>query len=160
MSEEKTIVRKKCNKQLNIVHIPLIICELDNHGIHLFAQSRFGHKKRYVLIDTGASQSVFDKNCDAFSENLFKKITEENASSGINSNISELYLSTIRHFALGGLTIRNYETVFIPFDHINSMYVSIGRNMISGIIGGDLLLKYRAEISYFERELRLHLNIE
>lgn len=146
--------------QIKVFSVPLIICELDKQGIHLFAQCRIGRKKRIVLIDTGASQSVFDKNSEVFSDNEFNKITEENASSGINSSISEMYVSTIKSFALGGLVLRNYFSVFIPFDHINSMYHTIGKHKITGIIGGDILLKYMAEISYLDKELRLHLNIE
>ncbi|MEO6302168.1 MAG: hypothetical protein ABIP51_03240 [Bacteroidia bacterium] len=44
-----------------ITHIPFKILSIDNEGYHLLLKLHINRKVSKVLVDTGASKTVFDK---------------------------------------------------------------------------------------------------
>lgn len=137
--------------------IPLEIVSLDN-GIHIAVHCKAGRYKIPLLIDTGASQSIFDINHKAFANLDFKTIEEPMKSSGINSEIPEIHTANIRSIRIGEIFLQNMPALFMSFQHINSMYKSMKKEPIAGILGGDFLMFYEAEISYCNSEMSLKLN--
>ena len=111
-------------------------------------------KEANFLIDTGASRSVFDpKTISTFIEDLqFEK--KEGLTAGVGSSDLESATFTIDSLSVGGMEITDYEAVALDLENIHEMYGKLGLPHIDGIIGGDLLKRYKAVINYKLKKLR------
>ena len=107
------------------------------------------------LIDTGASRSVFDPTVIArFIDNpKFEK--KEGMTAGVGSSDLESSTFVINHWTIGELEINHYEGVALDLENIHEMYRKIHLPHIDGIIGGDVLKRYKAVINYRSKKLRL-----
>ena len=112
-------------------------------------------KEANFLIDTGASRSVFDpKTITNFIDNVqFEK--KEGLTAGVGSSDLESATFVIDSFSVGELEINEYEAVALDLENIHEMYGKLGLPRIDGIIGGDLLRRYKAVINYRSKKLRL-----
>ena len=112
-------------------------------------------KEANFLIDTGASRSVFDPNTITdFIDNIqFEK--KEGMTAGVGSSDLESATFLIEVFTIGELEIHDYEAVALDLENIHEMYGKLGLPRIDGIIGGDLLKRYKAVINYRSKKLRL-----
>lgn len=132
-----------------ITIIPIEIIELEEESFHLFIEAVFGENKHgNLIIDTGASKTVFDK---AFVEELIidhqvrkDKIT----SSGINNAIDDIEFVILESIRFNELIIKSFATAIMDLSHINAIYENIGNRYIAGLIGSDFLVRYNALISY------------
>ena len=111
-------------------------------------------KDANFLIDTGASRSVFDPNTiSTFIDDLqFEK--KEGMTAGVGSSDLESSTFQIDEFSLGELEIHVYEAVALDLENIHEMYGKLGLPRIDGIVGGDLLKRYKAVINYRSKKLR------
>ncbi|MFC4212591.1 hypothetical protein ACFOWA_15430 [Pedobacter lithocola] len=64
--------------------------------------------------------------------------------------------ATIPEVKIGSLKIKNYETVAFDLQSVTDTYQQFGHPPISGIIGGDILMKYNAVINYDKLNLKLY----
>ena len=136
--------------------IPIDIVSLgDNPSYHLFVRGTINGKKCDLLIDTGASQTVFDST-------LIPELTEDEygtpkeiQSTGINAGELNSKLGSIRKFKLGKINYRDWQVVLIDLSHVNNMYQKFSDKCIAGLIGSDFLLDYKAIIDYKRKELIL-----
>ena len=111
-------------------------------------------KEANFLIDTGASRSVFDpKTISDFIDNIqFEK--KEGMTAGVGSSDLESATFVIDSFSVGELEINEYEAVALDLENIHEMYGKLRLPHIDGIIGGDLLKRYKAVINYRSKKLR------
>ena len=112
-------------------------------------------KEANFLIDTGASRSVFDlTRILEFIENLnFEK--KEGLSAGVGSSDLESAAFIINSLAIGGFEINDYQAVALDLGNVHEMYDKLNLPRIDGIIGGDLLKRYKVVINYRSKKLRL-----
>ena len=112
-------------------------------------------KEANFLIDTGASRSVFDpKTISTFIDDLtFEK--KEGLTAGVGSSDLESSTFILDEFSIGEVPIHDYEAVALDLENIHEMYGKLGLPRIDGIIGGDLLKRYKAVINYRSKKLRL-----
>lgn len=112
-------------------------------------------KEAFFIIDTGASRSVFDpKTISTFIDDVqFEK--KEGLSAGLGISDSEIITFKIESFFIGDLEIQNYEAAAMDLEIVDDMYGKVGLPHIDGIIGGDLLKRYKAVINYRSKKLRL-----
>ena len=112
-------------------------------------------KEARFLIDTGASRSVFDPNTitDFIDNVAFEK--KEGMTAGVGSSDLESATFMIEVFSIGELEIHDYEAVALDLENIHEMYGKLGLPRIDGIIGGDLLKRYKSVINYKGKKLRL-----
>ena len=118
-------------------------------------QGKIHGKEARFLIDTGASRSVFDPNTitDFIDNVAFEK--KEGMTAGVGSSDLESATFMIEVFSIGELEIHDYEAVALDLENIHEMYGKLGLPRIDGIIGGDLLKRYKAVINYKGKKLRL-----
>jgi predicted aspartyl protease len=120
-------------------------------------QAKIGRKKVRMLVDTGASMTVFDKGRLQIILNQgnddFEKI--EQLSTGLGTNSMEGAMAMLPSLHFGTLKIRNFSTVVLDISHVNESYQLLGFKSIDGVLGSDILMKYQAEISFASLELRL-----
>jgi len=138
------------------ITVPIKLLNIDNDGFHLQMKIFVNGKPANVIIDTGASRTVFDKTGIKNFEKKTKAKLHHKLSSGLGTNTMKSHKINIAEVKLGTIKIKNYEAVLLDLTHVNQSYIQIGLSPIDGIIGSDLLHKYKASISYEKKILILH----
>jgi hypothetical protein len=137
------------------IEVPLQLLDIEGEGFHIMVKGLIHGKEAHFLIDTGASRSVFDpKTISTFIENIeFEK--KEGLTAGVGSSDLESATFKIDVFSIGEMEIHDYEAVALDLENIHEMYGKLGLPHIDGILGGDLLRRYKAVINYKSKKLRL-----
>lgn len=137
------------------IEVPLQLLDIEGEGFHIMVQGKIHGKEARFLVDTGASRSVFDPNTitDFIDNVAFEK--KEGMTAGVGSSDLESATFMIEVFSIGELEIYDYEAVALDLENIHEMYGKLGLPRIDGIIGGDLLKRYKAVINYKGKKLRL-----
>jgi predicted aspartyl protease len=139
---------------MNRLKIELLPIEED--GYHIFLEAVINGVKARLLLDTGASRTVFDEErIRAFinKENpSFKKI--DKLSTGLGTNTMESHSIILEEFRLGETIFKDYQAVALNMEHVNQSYRMIGHQQIDGVLGGDLLQKLKAVVDYSRKEVR------
>lgn len=131
------------------------LCEIPGGGTHILVRCKINSHKAYLLIDTGASQSIFDYNGIQFNKEDIEDVENDGTSSGFNSSIDELYTGKIDSLNISYLRTSIEPAIFTPLDHINNIYSSINLPVISGILGCDFLIKHNATIDFSINKISL-----
>lgn len=135
--------------------IPVKIIETNDGGCHILVKAQFDKQlKGWLLIDTGANKTVFDKNLLKEHSRITGDMKNE-LSTGINASIEGSKKAILGKIQIGKLKIVNYETILINLGYLNNIYKEITNKAIYGLIGGDFLLKYQAIINYKKQLLKL-----
>lgn len=134
--------------------IPIKALKLED-GFHLLINVRVNGKAARLLIDTGASKTVFDKGrCIQFlSADKFEK--HDKLSTGLGTSSMKSHLAVISKITLGKINIKNYKTVVIDLSHVNVAYAQMDQKPIDGVLGSDILKRYKAVIDYGKKKLIL-----
>jgi hypothetical protein len=111
-----------------------------------------------MLIDTGASKTVFDlsriKDFLGEEQEAFRKNPQ--LSAGLGTTTLESHMTILRSFSLGGYRARRFPAILLDLDNINKSYASIGLKPIDGVIGSDLLKLLRAQVNYLSGTLKIY----
>ena len=140
---------------MNYVELTITIISFEGAGFHLIAEGCINGKTARFVVDTGASRTVFDKdkilnyiNNPEFSE-------KEGISAGIGGTDISSFIFDIEELSFGELKIKDYQAVAMDLSNVNDSYAMIKLPPIDGVLGGDLLVKYKAVISYRLKKIRL-----
>ena len=140
---------------MNYIELPINIISIEGDGFHLIAEGCINGKTARFVVDTGASRTVFDKdkilnyiNNPEFSE-------KEGISAGIGGTDISSFIFDIEELSFGELKIKDYQAVAMDLSNVNDSYAMIKLPPIDGVLGGDLLVKYKAVISYRLKKIRL-----
>lgn len=137
--------------------IPIILLSIEDDGFHLLIEVKINDKKANMLIDTGASRTVFDKNRihHFIKHKQFEK--NEKLSTGLGTNSMVSQNTMIEKMQLGKLVIADYKAVLLDLSHVNTAYKQLKFKQVDGVIGGDILVSYKANIDYGKKKLKLTL---
>lgn len=129
-------------------NLPLTIQAIENDGYHLLTTILINGKNALIIIDTGASRSVFDvtRIIDFIGHNNLSE--HDKLSSGLGTNTMTSKKVVLDTLNLNGLVLNHYEATILNLHHVNQSYQKIGLNPIDGILGGDVLNDYHAIIDY------------
>jgi predicted aspartyl protease len=137
--------------------VPLEIVAIEDDGFHLMVGITINGVDARMLVDTGASRSVFDQErIGRFFEDMPEMAKNEQKSTGLGTRDMQsqaLYLDKVE---IGELTIRKYPAVVLDMSHVNLSYAELGMDVIDGVLGSDILMKYGAHIEYGQRWLRIN----
>src|SRR5690554_272999 len=139
--------------------IPLTLLNLEDDGFHLLVEVVIFNQRFCAVLDTGASKTVFDKTIIEEYANREHIVLSEHLSTGLGTNTMESYTLLLSELKLGGLTLKDYKVAILDLSSINKAYEMLELEPILGVIGGDLLKKYKAIIDYDVPMLSLHLKI-
>jgi hypothetical protein len=130
---------------------------VEGGGNHLLIKSRFSSTNQgYLIVDTGASVSAFDKEtCLQYAEAV--KYQKEIQSSGVTSESLNAEPVTIKKLFLGRYKFEMSQAVLIDLSHIKHLYSQFSSKNIIGLLGGNFLKQHRAKIDY--KNNLLHLEI-
>lgn len=137
--------------------IPLVLLNLQDDGFHLLVEVVVFNQRFKAVLDTGASKTVFDKATIEKYANHEHILLSEHLSTGLGTNSMESYTLSIPELVIGDLVLTNYEVALLDLSTINSAYEMLDIDPILGVIGGDLLKTYHANIDYNAETLILSL---
>ena len=139
---------------MNCLKIELLPIEED--GYHILIDAVINGGIARLLLDTGASRTVFDEErIKAFlgkENHSFEKI--DKLSTGLGTNTMESHSVILNEFRLGETIFKDYHAVVLNMEHVNQSYVMIGHKPIDGVLGGDLLQKLKVVVDYRQKEVR------
>lgn len=165
-----------------MIKIPIEIDMIDGDGCHPLVQVVInGEIQAKMVIDTGASKTVFDQNLlrdhvemvsyqdfveESGYESLTSQFSEEELeemgvekdgmlSVGVSPGKIDFQFGHIKEFALGSLILKAYPAAFINLDTVNELYSKLRKYQIWGLLGGDFLNRYNAVIDYGQSVLLL-----
>lgn len=140
---------------MTIITLPLIILPIEDDGFHLQTHIKVNGKKANLIIDTGASRTVFDeKRIDRFTI-ANKPERNDRLSTGLGTNTMESKSVIVEEIQMKSIVIKDYKVFILNLEHVNESYQKLGLQLIDGILGGDILYKYNAVIDYSEQKLLL-----
>ena len=133
--------------------IPIELLFIEDAGYHLLIKARVNGKVAALLIDTGASKTVFDKDkvqrfIHKSSFTILGKL-----STGLGTAKMETHSTVLKKIQLGKLLVSEFETIVIDLSHVNQTYARLDLPEIDGVLGSDLMLKYNAVIDYKKKKL-------
>lgn len=137
--------------------IKILVEEIEKKNYHLFIALDIKEQPARLLIDTGASKTVFDR------KQVLKFVKEkkikayESRSVGLGTSNVETSVVKLKELQRGKLKIKSFEVAVLDLAHVNESYRQLGLPLIDGVLGSDFLKKYAAVIDYRKEELVLHL---
>lgn len=135
--------------------IDIEIMSIQDYGIHCFIPVKVNGIAARLLIDTGASKTVFDKLfIQKRLQELYTKKSEQ-LTTGLGSNTIESEEAVIPLLKIGKLKIKNYHAHILDLLHVNETYKQVDLPPIDGVIGCDLLLEHKATLNFKKRILAM-----
>ncbi len=136
--------------------IPFKIIPIEDDGFHLQLKVTINGIAANLILDTGASRSVFDQTRIAqFTKNNHIEDLDR-LSTGLGTNTMTSKKVTLEELQLNDITIKNYEATILDLAHVNQSYEKLELEVIDGVLGSDILTEYNAIIDYGKKELVLN----
>jgi hypothetical protein len=136
--------------------IPINVIELDDKSFHLLIEVKINGLPVNLILDTGASRTVFDKSLPGVKlKGKNSKNPDEIHSAGIMAGSIDSQSAVVKSFKLGKLKLRKYKVVLIDLENINQLYLKVTGKRIHGLLGSDFLLEMNAVIDYSKASLIL-----
>ncbi|HWZ15272.1 MAG TPA: aspartyl protease family protein [Mucilaginibacter sp.] len=140
------------------VTVPLIIIDLHEDGFHpLLEISVFG-RPFLVVLDTGASKTAFDHTLLIQANSGMDIIVSDHLSTGLGTNSMASSTAIIHDLYIGSVLVTEFEIAVLDLSTINNAYRQLGHPEVLGVLGGDILMKYKAVIDYGMQTLELQQN--
>ncbi len=140
---------------MNYIEVPINIISIEGDGFHLVAEGLINGKSARFVVDTGASRTVFDKErILAYIDNPeFNE--KEGLSAGIGGTDISSFIFKLEELSFGELSVKDYQAVAMDLSNVNNSYAMLNIPPVDGVLGGDLLYKHKAVISYKLKKMRL-----
>jgi len=140
------------------ISIPIEIIELETQSFHLLIKCTInGEQEGEMVIDTGASKTVFDRNFVQEYQHQDKN-KEDLQSCGLGGDDIESDLVEIKSLSFGNFKSEILNVVLIDLNQINKMYEKHCQRQICGLLGSDFLLRHQAIIDYQKSVIILNKN--
>lgn len=130
------------------ISAPLQIIDLNSDGFHPLLNIKVYGKSFTVVLDTGASKTAFDKEL-LLKANKKALINDSDIlSTGLGTNTMQSFTAIIHDMRIGRLKIPEFQVAVLDLSTINIAYERMGHPQVLGVLGGDILMKYKAVIDY------------
>lgn len=126
---------------------------MHEEGYHPLVNVTVFGKPFILVLDTGASKTAFDQNMVEAQGREF--ILSDRLSTGLGTNNMTSSTAIIHDLNIGSLLVEEFEVAVLDLSAINIAYAQLGYPEVLGVLGGDLLMKYKAVINYGKRLLIL-----
>ena len=135
--------------------IPLQIIDLHDDGFHPLLEVTLFDKAFIVVLDTGASKTAFDRTVLFEANETMAVLASDRLSTGLGTNTMESFTAVISGMLIGDMPIADFEVAVLDLSTINIAYSQMGHPQVLGVLGGDILMKYKAVIDYGKQVLKL-----
>ncbi|QEM14483.1 clan AA aspartic protease [Mucilaginibacter rubeus] len=138
-----------------MISVPLEIIDLHGDGFHPLIEVTLFGKAFTMVLDTGASKTAFDQTSLTEANETMNILATEKLSTGLGTNTMESFTATVSDMYIGELPIAELEAAVLDLSTINMAYEQMGHPRVLGVLGGDILMKYKAVIDYGRKTLTL-----
>lgn len=128
------------------------VYNIDGDGFHLMINALINSNTVNMLIDSGASRTVFNLSVSRWLN--IEKVDNKGAT-GLGKVNIESFIGVLDIFRIRDIVKRDYTAAFMDLDHVNKEFKQIGIPNIDGILGNDILMAHAAIIDYGNRILTL-----
>ena len=137
--------------------IPLETIRLQPDGFHILVEIELLRTKFNMVVDTGASKTVLDK--ETLLASGIDPATLQNTdvlSTGLGTNTMESFFVHIPELRINDWHIKNYDFAVLDLSSINNAYRQMKLQPVVGVLGGDILQAYGAVIDYKKSIMQLN----
>jgi hypothetical protein len=135
--------------------VPLQIIDLQEDGFHPLVNITLFGKPFILVLDTGASKTAFDHDIFVQANDQTVVTLSDRLSTGLGTNDMASSTAIIHDLYIGNLLINVFEVAVLNLSTINIAYAQLGYPQVLGVLGGDILMRYKAVIDYGKRALIL-----
>ena len=140
-----------------IITVSLQIIDLQGDGFHpILDVYVFGQQFKLVL-DTGASKTAFDKTIILQTNEDALLFSSDKLSTGLGTNTMVSFTAKVDDLYISNFLLPEFEVAVLDLSAINIAYEQLNHPLVLGVLGGDILMKYKAVIDYGKEELKLHI---
>ena len=139
------------------IRVPLRKIKIDVIGCHLLVKATVNKKNIWLVLDTGASQTILDYHLAEEFSNDKPRHVKAAVSTGVGGESLKTHFIIVDRFAVGQAVWHDRLLVLLEMHHINNSYEKMGKQKIQGILGGDFLNLFQAIIDYKNKQLILTL---
>ncbi len=141
-----------------MIKIPFVTIPIENDGFHIIIEVELLHRKFNMVIDTGASKTVLDKQTILNSGLTKDELQSSNIlSTGLGTNEMQSHLLHLDYLRINNWEIKKIDIAVLDLSTINIAYTQMNLSPIVGVLGGDILVKYGAIINYKTNILQLNV---
>lgn len=138
------------------ISLPIKLLKIEGDGFHLSMNVKVNGKNANMIVDTGASKTVFDKSRINRFVKEEKFADNEQLSTGLGTNSMESQVVKMKKVELGKLKLENYSAVVLDLSHVNVTYEKLGLKAVDGVLGSDVFELYKAVIDFGKRKMTLN----
>ena len=135
------------------ITVPLKIIDLHDDGYHLLIEVTVYGKPFILVLDTGASKTAFDHAMLLQSGNDALIKASDRLSTGLGTNNMASSTAWISDLYIGDLLVAAFEVAVLDLSSINIAYRQLDHPEVLGVLGGDILMKYKAVINYSKKTI-------
>lgn len=140
----------------NSISIPLEVIDLEGDGFHLLLDAEVAGKTFKLVLDTGASKTVFDQGIVESLIGAEHVLASERTSTGLGATDIPSFTAVIDRISLTGLDLYAQDVAILNLSTINDAYQKLLNEPILGVLGSDILMARRAIIDFHKRTVLLH----
>ena len=119
-------------------------------------QTRVNGLEALLLVDTGASGTVFDSS--SVERLCLKPSGEGESAAGLGTSNQLTSLCRLESLEIGPLRLEPFEVRIVDMSHVNQVLLQRGARACDGVLGADILIGRSAIIDY--GRFRLYLKNE
>jgi predicted aspartyl protease len=136
------------------ISAPLQIIGLNSDGFHPLVNIKIFGKPFTLVLDTGASKTAFDKTLLLQANKKALINDSDMLSTGLGTNTMASFTATIHDMRIGRLKIPQFQVAVLDLSTINIAYGQLGHPQVLGVLGGDILMQYKAVIDYGKQVIK------
>jgi hypothetical protein len=137
-----------------IITVPLQIIDLHDDGFHPLVDVTIYGRIFTLVLDTGASKTAFDHAMLLQAGGKSSIKSSDRLSTGLGTNNMESSTALINDMYIGELQVPEFEVAVLDLSSINIAYRQLKHPEVLGVLGGDILMKYKAVIDYGKKTIR------
>ncbi len=135
-------------------YVSLHYIPIEDDGYHIQVSANVNDHNVRLIVDSGASRTVFDAERINRLKGTDKKAVPHLEAHGLGEEI-ESYLLHCDEINLFDHLLTDYTVVLVDLTPMNLLFGSFNIHRIAGILGGDLLARYNGIINYRKKNLKI-----
>ncbi|MGL4599059.1 MAG: retropepsin-like aspartic protease [Bacteroidia bacterium] len=139
------------------INVPFRLLKIEGNGFHLLLAVKINNKAARMIIDTGASSTVFDKTRIAKLLQGEEVADNEQLSTGLGTNSMLSQRVEIKKLKIGALELKKYPAIVLDLNHVNQTYQQLGLPEVEGVLGSDVFHNYKAVIDFAKKIISLEI---
>lgn len=129
----------------------------DSMNVHILVTLRLGEREVLLIVDTGASCSVLDSQ---LAEQYLVEHDEPIDAMGLGGELESVARLKVTDLHFGGECLPACDMVASDLSSFSEIYETLLGEKVHGLLGCDILHRFRATISFSQKRISLRLPIE